>query len=63
MQVVMDIVLLSGGQGQWHLVARLTDHDHPGRELVEHLVEDDVFLELIEEEVAHVNFDVICFEN
>ena len=63
MQVVMDIVLLSGGQGQWDLVARLADHDHPGRELVEHLVEDDVFLELIEEEVAHVNFDVICFEN
>ena len=52
--LVMNIKALCSGDGQWDLVTRLPDHDHSHGELVEHLVKDDVILELIEEEGSHV---------
>ena len=52
MQWVMDVEWLRSGEGKGHLGV-LSDHDRPGRELVEHLVKNDRVLEDVEEEVAH----------
>ena len=39
----------------------LANHDGPGRELVEHLVQDNELLKLVEEEVAHgASVDVVA---
>ena len=48
----MDVERLGGGEGEGHL-ASLSDQGRPGNILVEHLVQDDVVLEFVEEEVAH----------
>ena len=48
----MDVEWLGGSKGEGHLAA-LTDQGRPGDELVEHLVQDDVVLEFVEEEMAH----------
>ena len=55
MKWMVDVERLGSGEGERHL-ASLADHNRPRGVLVEHLVQDDVLLELVEEEVAHLVF-------
>ena len=48
----MDVEWPGSSKGEGHLGA-LTDQGRPGNVLVEHLVQDDVVLEFVEEEMAH----------
>ena len=48
----MDVEWLGGSKGEGNLAA-LSDQGRPGNILVEHLVQDDVVLEFVEEEMAH----------
>ena len=50
---MMNIELLGGRGRQCHSVPWSADQNDPLGVLVEHLVKDDEFLELIEEEVSH----------
>ena len=54
MFLVMDVVWLGCRERQRHPVTWSSDQNDTLCVLVEHLVKDDEFLELIEEEVSHV---------